>query len=96
MVEKRQFTIRFLLLETLLIAVAMALGRWLYLSMNRNSITPDVEQALEIVAFPLIAILVGAIIGGFFRRWLDGAILGFVMLLPAIFLFVFLFNVARR
>lgn len=81
MEQRWQFSTRFLLLELGLIAVGLAICRWLYLSMN-NTITSDVERTLEIIAFPVIAVIFGTSIGGFFQRSLDGAILGFVMLLP--------------
>lgn len=64
--------------------------------MNRNTETPDIERAMELVAFPIIAVLFGTCIGGFFKRWLDGAMFGFIMFLPGSLAVSILIQMFRR
>lgn len=87
MVEKKQFTLKWMLVQVTLLAIVFALFRWVFLT--RHPDPSELEVVLLVLSWIVASSCFGAAIGGFFGRFWVGAISGMFLFFIALYLVSF-------
>jgi hypothetical protein len=84
MPDKPQFTLKWLLVEMALVAVVLAVLRWLFFTDHRDDTELELDFMLHVGA-PLVLACAGAAIGGVLGKMKVGAICGLVIFILGMF-----------